>query len=113
MMKKINKAEQKKALDKWERITSAPGFDEAAFEREHFLPVEEAAEHGLVEFSDSKGNWRKVQPLIRVTLNLSPVIKKRAESLDASMGMGYQNVLKAAMLIGIKELESKAAVSRL
>jgi hypothetical protein len=106
---------QKNNDGKWERITSAPDFDEDAFLKEHFPQgsYEEALEHGLVEFSDGKGNWHKVQPPVRVTLNLSPVIKKRAESLDASMGMGYQNVLKAAMLLGIKELESKAAVSRL
>jgi len=62
---------------------------------------------GLVSVSDGKGNWRKVEPPVRVTLNLSPVIRRRAESLDSFLNMGYQNVLKAAMLLGIKELEAK------
>ncbi|MDR2694582.1 MAG: hypothetical protein LBB74_10275 [Chitinispirillales bacterium] len=51
---------------------------------------------------------RKIEPPTRVTLNLSPAIRSRAESLDAYLSMGYQNVLKAAMLLGIKELEEKA-----
>ena len=42
-----------------------------------------------------------------IAINIAPKIRRRAESLDASLGMGYQNVLKAAMLLGIKELESK------
>ncbi|MCL2282100.1 MAG: hypothetical protein FWC26_02155 [Fibromonadales bacterium] len=46
-----------------------------------------------------------------IVINLTPKIRKRAESLDVSLGMGYQNVLKAAMLLGIKELESKATVA--
>ena len=105
---------QRKALNKWERITSAPNFNEEAFLQEHFPEnsYEEALEHGLVSASDGKGNWRKVNPPIRVTLNLSPVIRSRAESLDAYLGMGYQNVLKAAMLLGIKELEGKAVAAR-
>jgi hypothetical protein len=112
MTKRTNKTDPKKALDKWERMTSSPGFDEAAFEQENFSPLDESVERGLVDFCDGKGNWRNVNPPIRVTLNLSPAIKQRAESLDSALNMGYQNVLKAAMFLGIKELESKAAASR-
>jgi len=49
---------------------------------------------------------------VNVTLNLAPVIRRRAESLDKYMSIGYQNVLKVAMLIGIKELETKAGYAR-
>jgi hypothetical protein len=52
--------------------------------------------------------WRKMEPPPRVTPNLSPAIRRRAEPLDAYLGMGYRNVLKTAMLLGIKELEDKA-----
>jgi hypothetical protein len=107
MTKSTSKAAVEKDLAYWEAITSAPGFDEEAFEREHFLPIDEAVAQGLVSVCDGKGNWRKVEPHIRVTLNLSPAIRRRAESLDAFLSMGYQNVLKTAMLLGIKELEAK------
>jgi len=111
MTKIAGKSDRKKALDKWEAITSAPDFDEEAFEKEYFPEgsYEKALEQGLVSFHDGKGNSRKVEPSMRVTLNLAPAIRRRAESLDKYLSMGYQNVLKAAMLIGIKELETKAA----
>jgi len=101
-------AEQEK--NKWEAITSSPDFDEAAFEKEYFPEgsYERALEQGLVSVSDGKGNFRRAEPAIRVTLNLSPAIRRRAESLDSLLNMGYQNVLKTAMLLGIKELETKA-----
>jgi hypothetical protein len=95
-------------------LVNSPDFDEEAFEKEYFPEgsYEEALKRGDVRVSDGKGNWQKIEPSIRVTLNLSPVIRKRAESLDAYLSMGYQNVLKAAMLLGIKELEGKAAAAR-
>jgi hypothetical protein len=95
-------------------MTDTPDFNEAAFEKEYFPEgsFEAAREQGLVEVSDGKGNWRKAEPPTRVTLNLSPAIRSRAESLDAYLSMGYQNVLKTAMLLGIKELEEKAFTSK-
>jgi len=113
MTKTVSKSDKKKAMDKWESITSAPGFDEEAFLNEHFPEgsYESALDQGLVSVSDGKGNWRKVETPVRVTLNLSPVIRRRAELLDSFLSMGYQNVLKAAMLLGIKELETKAAAN--
>jgi hypothetical protein len=44
-------------------------------------------------------------------ISITPKICKRAESLD-SLGMGYRNIFKAAMLLGIKELEGKAVAAR-
>jgi len=95
-------------------ITDAPDFNEEAFEKEYFPEnsFEEARERGMLEVSDGKGNWRKAEPPTRVTLNLSPAIRRRAESLDAYLSMGYQNVLKTAMLLGIKELEEKAVPTK-
>jgi hypothetical protein len=103
-----------KKADKSGGITAAADFDEAAFENEYFPEgsFEEARDKGLVEVSDGKGKWRKAEPSTRVTLNLSPAIRSRAESLDAYLSMGYQNVLKAAMLLGIKELEEKTFTGR-
>lgn len=95
-------------------ITDAVDFDVAAFEKEYFPEgsFEDALERGLVKVSDGKGNWHKFEPPTRVTLNLSPAIRSRAESLDAYLSMGYQNVLKTAMLLGIKELEEKAFTTK-
>jgi len=103
-----------KKVDNSDGITDALNLNEAAFEREYFPKgsFEEAREQGLVEVSDGKGNWRKAEPTARVTLNLSPTIRRRAESLDAYLRMGYQNVLKTAMLLGIKELEEKAFTAK-
>lgn len=63
-------------------IADAPDFDEEAFEKEYFPEgsFEEALERGLVEVSDGKGNWRKVEPTTRVTLTRSPAIRSRAET---------------------------------
>lgn len=47
-----------------------------------------------------------------VTIHITPKIRKRAESLDGSLGVGYLNILKTAMLLGIKELEGKAVAVR-
>jgi hypothetical protein len=103
-----------KSAGKSDIIEDAIYLNEAAFEKEYFPKgsFEEAREQGLVEVSDGKGNWRKAEPPTRVTLNLSPAIRSRAESLDAYLRMGYQNVLKTAMLLGIKELEEKAFTSK-
>jgi hypothetical protein len=40
----------------------------------------------------------------RITLNISDRIYDEANELDQYMRMGYQNVLKAAMTIGLTEL---------
>ena len=40
----------------------------------------------------------------RITLNISDQIYEEANELDSYMNMGYQNVLKTAMTIGLTEL---------
>ena len=41
----------------------------------------------------------------RITMNISEDIFNEAHVLDQFMSMGYQNVLKAAMTIGIHQLQ--------
>ena len=44
----------------------------------------------------------------RITINITKATFDEAHELDASLGMGYQNVLKTAMFIGLKQLREKA-----
>jgi hypothetical protein len=41
----------------------------------------------------------------RITINISDEIYSEAHNLDNYMNMGYQNVLKTAMFLGLKDLE--------
>ena len=64
------------------------------------------------DFSDmmkaKKG--RKLVPVVkRVTMNISERIYKEANELDSYMSMGYQNVLKTAMTLGLAELYGQIA----
>ncbi len=45
----------------------------------------------------------------RITINISERIYKEANELDTYMSMGYQNVLKTAMTLGLSELYSQVA----
>ena len=45
----------------------------------------------------------------RITMNISEEIYGEAKSLDRFMNMGYQNVLKAAMAIGLSQLHKTLA----
>lgn len=40
----------------------------------------------------------------RITINISMEIYNDAHKLDAVMGMGYQNVIKTAILLGMRDL---------
>jgi hypothetical protein len=40
----------------------------------------------------------------RITINISEDIYTKAHNLDAHMNMGYQNVLKTAIFLGLKDL---------
>ncbi|MBL8027277.1 MAG: hypothetical protein JNL74_12735 [Fibrobacteres bacterium] len=64
------------------------------------------------DFSDAmkKTKGRKVLPSVkRITINISDKIYKEANELDHYMSMGYQNVLKTAMTLGLTELYSQVA----
>ena len=45
----------------------------------------------------------------RITLNISEKIYDEANELDSYMRMGYQNVLKTAMTIGLTELYNQVS----
>jgi len=45
----------------------------------------------------------------RITLNISERIYDEANELDSYMRMGYQNVLKTAMTIGLTELYNQVS----
>jgi hypothetical protein len=42
----------------------------------------------------------------RITMNITHEAYEDAHDLDRFMGMGYQNVLKAAMIMGLKDLHT-------
>jgi hypothetical protein len=60
------------------------------------------------DFSDLIKNTKsktihKVKPK-RITINISEDIFSKAHNLDIYMNMGYQNVLKTAIFLGLKDL---------
>jgi hypothetical protein len=56
---------------------------------------------------------RRIVPTVkRITINISERIYKEANELDAYMSMGYQNVLKAAMTLGLSELYHQVATHK-
>jgi len=53
---------------------------------------------------------KRIVPVVkRITINISDRIYKEANELDSYMSMGYQNVLKAAMTLGLAELYNQVA----
>jgi len=51
------------------------------------------------------GKGKKVIPVAkRITMNISERIYNEANELDGYLSMGYQNVLKTAITIGLTEL---------
>jgi len=72
---------------------------------------EQANYYDETDFSDliqTKG--RKIGVAAkRITLNISEQIYDEANELDSYMRMGYQNVLKTAMTIGLTELYNQVS----
>jgi|WetSurMetagenome_2_1015567.scaffolds.fasta_scaffold53621_2 hypothetical protein len=63
--------------------------------------------YDTTDFSDlmrAKKGKKTGFPAKRITLNISDRIYDEANELDQYMRMGYQNVLKTAMTIGLTEL---------
>jgi len=59
------------------------------------------------DFSDvmRKKHGKRVAPLVkRITMNISERVYDEANELDGYLGMGYQNVLKTAMTLGLTDL---------
>jgi len=57
----------------------------------------------------SRRGKRLTSSVKRITMNISEQIYKEANELDNYMSMGYQNVLKTAMTIGLSELYNQVA----
>jgi hypothetical protein len=71
-----------------------------------------AAYYEKTDFSKlmrSQKGRHAMQSAKRITLNISERIYQEANELDAYMSMGYQNVLKAAMTLGLSELYTQVA----
>jgi hypothetical protein len=71
-----------------------------------------AAYYEQTDFSSvmQKQKGRRLFPNVkRITLNISERIYQEAHELDSYMSMGYQNVLKTAMTLGLTELQHKVA----
>ena len=66
------------------------------------------------DFSDVLRNseTKKVYKPKRITMNISKGIYDEAHVLDGFMNMGYQNVLKAAMTLGLEQLHKSIDVTR-
>jgi hypothetical protein len=72
---------------------------------------EQAKYYEETDFSDLiQTNGRKIGGAAkRITLNISEQIYDEANELDSYMRMGYQNVLKTAMTIGLTELYNQVS----
>jgi hypothetical protein len=52
-----------------------------------------------------KKHGKRINPVVkRITMNISERVYDEANELDSYLGMGYQNVLKTAMTIGLTDL---------
>jgi hypothetical protein len=57
---------------------------------------------------------KKVAPIVkRITMNISERVYNEANELDAYLGMGYQNVLKTAMTLGLTDLYNQVSSHKL
>jgi hypothetical protein len=57
---------------------------------------------------------RHVIPFVkRITINISERIYQEANELDTYMSMGYQNILKTAMTLGLHELYNQVHFHKL
>ena len=57
----------------------------------------------------SRTGKRLVPAVKRITINISERIYDEANELDSYLSMGYQNVLKTAMTIGLTALYSQVS----
>ena len=83
---------RKEKFEELERITSAPDFDEEAFERENFLPYEESVEKGMVfwDYTDENGVRRSEQ--------IMPDPKKLKRKARRAEKRGLLYAIKSALL---------------
>jgi predicted DNA binding CopG/RHH family protein len=68
------------------------------------------------DFTDVMKNkhGKKVAPIVkRITMNISERVYNEANELDSYLGMGYQNVLKTAMTLGLTDLYNQVSSHKL
>lgn len=66
-----------------------------------------AAYYEETDFTETmkRNKGRRVIPAVkRVTMNISEKVYQEAHELDGYLSMGYQNVLKTAMTLGLSQL---------
>lgn len=61
-------------------------------------------ESGKIKYSSAKTK--------RITMNISELVYDDAHELDKYMNMGYQNVLKAAIILGLNDLFEQVNANR-
>ena len=50
-------------------------------------------------------------PVKRVNMNISEDLYRMALDIDSTLSMGYQNVLKTALLLGLTELQKRRSLT--
>jgi len=68
------------------------------------------------EWDEAAGNGSLVvnsvaTPIKRVNMNISEDLYKMALDIDSTLSMGYQNVLKTALLLGLTELQKRRSLT--
>jgi len=86
-------------------------------QRDDLAKYENMADH--YERKDFSGEWeasardgslivnKVAAPVKRVNMNISEDLYKLALDIDSTLSMGYQNVLKTALLLGLTELQKR------
>jgi len=98
MKQKLTKR-QKDDLEKYENMAEY-------YERKDFSGEwEESAANGSLIVN------KVTTPVKRVNMNISEDLYKMALDIDSTLSMGYQNVLKAALLLGLTELQKRRSLS--
>ena len=79
-----------------------PKIDASYYEKNDFST--QLKDSGKVKYSKAKTK--------RITMNISELAYDDAHELDKYMNMGYQNVLKAAIILGLNDLYEQVNANR-
>ena len=98
-MKQKSTKQQKADLAKYENM--ADYYEQKDFSGEW----EDAAKKGSLVVNKVSA------PVKRVNMNISEDLYKMALDIDSTLSMGYQNVLKTALLLGLTELQKRRSLT--
>ena len=98
-MKQKSTKQQKADLAKYENM--ADYYEQKDFSGEW----EDAAKKGSLVVNKISA------PVKRVNMNISEDLYKMALDIDSTLSMGYQNVLKTALLLGLTELQKRRSLT--